>query len=156
MAVNVNPPPNLRIPRALLADREQRAYFEQLQTIMFQLWQRTGAGSDLVDSTSEEVKEFNDLSSFDPAQELDRDIAITGVDFTSVDNQIIICTAPLTVKLNPEPEDQERVTVQATNGFVTIDANGRKINGEDDALIRRNFTSWDIIFILEIDGWVIA
>lgn len=42
----VNPPPQLRIPREFLKDSETRAFFERQQTILFQLWNRTGGGSD--------------------------------------------------------------------------------------------------------------
>jgi len=44
----VNPPPQLKIPRKFLADPELRSYSEQQRQIMFQLWQRTGGGTDIV------------------------------------------------------------------------------------------------------------
>lgn len=46
MTVNVNPPPRLRTPDAFSKDREVRAYVEQLQTIVFQLYNRTGGDGD--------------------------------------------------------------------------------------------------------------
>lgn len=46
MAVNVNPPPQLRVPQAFTKDREVFDYFQQLQTIIFQLRQRTGGDND--------------------------------------------------------------------------------------------------------------
>lgn len=48
MAVDVNPPPQLRIPEAFRADPELRAWYEQQQVILFQLWNRTGGDNDLV------------------------------------------------------------------------------------------------------------
>lgn len=46
----VNPPPRLRIPPSLIrGDIEARAYLEQLNTILFQLWNRTGGGEDIID-----------------------------------------------------------------------------------------------------------
>lgn len=48
MSVNVNPPPQLRIPRAFIEDREVRAFFEAQRTILFQLWNRTGGEFDNV------------------------------------------------------------------------------------------------------------
>lgn len=44
----VNPPPALRIPQKVNQDPELRAYFEQIGTILFQLWSRTGGGNDNV------------------------------------------------------------------------------------------------------------
>ena len=46
MATNVNPPPFLRVPTQFLGNRELRAFFEQQNTILFQLWQRTGGDTD--------------------------------------------------------------------------------------------------------------
>ncbi len=44
----VNPPPNLRTPKALLKDRDSRSYFEQLEFILFQMWGRTGGQEDSI------------------------------------------------------------------------------------------------------------
>lgn len=44
----VNPPPALRIPQKVNQDPELRAYFEQIGTILFQLWSRTGGGNDSI------------------------------------------------------------------------------------------------------------
>ena len=48
MAVQVNPPPTLRIPRSFISDPEVRAFIEQQNTIIFQLWNRTGGDTDEV------------------------------------------------------------------------------------------------------------
>lgn len=46
MANLVNPPPFLTIPPMLLKDRATRAYFEQQNTIIFQLWNKLGGNDD--------------------------------------------------------------------------------------------------------------
>jgi hypothetical protein len=46
MANPVNPPPFLRIPKAFLQDREVRAFIEQQNTVIFQLYQKLGGQSD--------------------------------------------------------------------------------------------------------------
>lgn len=49
-SVPVNPPPLLKIPRAFLQDREVRAFIEQQNIILFQLWKRSGGdGIDLTE-----------------------------------------------------------------------------------------------------------
>jgi len=48
MAVQVNPPPILKRPEAFTSDRQTNAYMKQLETIIFQLWQRSGGGTDLI------------------------------------------------------------------------------------------------------------
>jgi hypothetical protein len=50
MAVSVNPPPQLKIPKAFLQDREVRAFIQQQNTILFQLYNRSGGSNDSVSS----------------------------------------------------------------------------------------------------------
>ena len=45
-AVTVNPPPFLRLPSAFLEDREVRAFVEQQNIMLFQLWRKTGGNVD--------------------------------------------------------------------------------------------------------------
>ena len=42
----VNPPPQLRIPDEFASNRQQFAFFRQINTILFQLWNRTGGATD--------------------------------------------------------------------------------------------------------------
>lgn len=60
MAVNVNPPPQLRIPSQFLQNQETREYMRQIEVILFQLWQRTGGDDDLIDISN---NQFNQVSS---------------------------------------------------------------------------------------------
>ena len=46
MANPVNPPPFLRIPKAFLQDKEIRAFVEQQNTVLFQLYQKLGGNTD--------------------------------------------------------------------------------------------------------------
>lgn len=48
MATKVNPPPSLRIPPTLAVNQDTRVYLEQVNRILFQLWQRTGGGTDAI------------------------------------------------------------------------------------------------------------
>lgn len=57
-ARKVNPPPQLKIPPAFLKDRETREFVKQQNTILFQLWHRTGGNEDFVD----ELITGNDIS----------------------------------------------------------------------------------------------
>ncbi len=54
-----NPPPALRKPREFQEDPAKRTYFEQLEQILFQLWTRSGAGTDLVLEIGNEVDALN-------------------------------------------------------------------------------------------------
>jgi hypothetical protein len=46
MSNPVNPPPQLRIPRQFLGDRETLEFFDQQRTILFQLWSKLGGDKD--------------------------------------------------------------------------------------------------------------
>jgi hypothetical protein len=56
MSTPVNPPPQLRIPDEFASNREQFAFFRQINTILFQLWNRTGGSSDEI---SNQANTFN-------------------------------------------------------------------------------------------------
>lgn len=45
----VNPPPQIRRPKKITADKELRPYFERLEWLLFQLWTRSGGGEDAVE-----------------------------------------------------------------------------------------------------------
>lgn len=53
MTNKVNPPPRLRIPKKFSDDLESRAYFEQVNTILFQQWVKTGGSVDTISNTAE-------------------------------------------------------------------------------------------------------
>ncbi len=46
MANPVNPPPFLRLPKAFMQDREVRAFVEQQNTVIFQLWRKLDGNTD--------------------------------------------------------------------------------------------------------------
>jgi hypothetical protein len=48
MATSVNPPPFLKLPPEFLKDRQTRAFIEQQNQVIFQLWNRLGGGNDSV------------------------------------------------------------------------------------------------------------
>jgi hypothetical protein len=61
MALRVNPPQQLKLPRSLTGDRDALVLFDQVRTILTQLYERTGGTTDAVGST--DVQEFNRYNS---------------------------------------------------------------------------------------------
>ena len=57
MAIEVNPPPLLRIPRKFLEDPEVSEFIKKQNVIIFQLWNRVGGNVDIVSEGSEGVAE---------------------------------------------------------------------------------------------------
>ena len=66
----VNPPPFLKIPPELLKDRVTKAYFEQQNTIIFQLWEKLGGNTDPLDDLTGYVEQIaiNSATAVSPAQ----------------------------------------------------------------------------------------
>jgi len=104
--------------------------------------------------------EFDDLVSNTVKEQSRLDVVSTAVDYTTIGDQTIICADALTVILNDEPDDQERVKVIIANGDVTVSGNGKLINKEtDQTVIFKNLVTTgtlDIIYIIELDEWFIV
>lgn len=151
----VNPPKQVELPPEVNNNPQLKKAFDDVYFILFQMWKRTGAGDDFISNLQDEQQQFESTPKVDVSDEIKDDVVVTSNDYLTIGDQTIICTAKLTVTLNATPDDRELVKVHANNGRVDIKGNGKKINKEDDAIIRRNFTTWDILYIVEIDEWVI-
>lgn len=55
MAIQVNPPPQHKIPDKILNDKELRNFFVYQQEYLFKLWLRTGGGEDAIDTITNET-----------------------------------------------------------------------------------------------------
>lgn len=155
MGNNVNPPTQLLLPDEFKNNPKVRKFFERLLFIAFQLFERTGAGRDFISEIQTEKVDFGDIVKPDTSDLIDDDVVVITSDYTTIGNQTIICDDSVTVTLNAEPNDRELAKIHTRNGRVDILGNGKKINDEDDAIIRRDFTTWNILYIVELDGWVI-
>ena len=70
---------------------------------------------------------------------------VTAIDYT-IDNivtghQTIICTADVTVFLDATPNDRDTAEIKQTNTAITIDGNGKTIEGNATLKIRKRNTS---------------
>ena len=62
MAIQVNPPPQLRIPKAFLKDNEVRAFIEQQNIILFQLYRKLGGVNDPISQIGTEgISNFSSI-----------------------------------------------------------------------------------------------
>jgi hypothetical protein len=146
MATKVNPPPQLRIPPKIFADPELRPYFEAFNTILFQLWKRTGGSSDAV--AGKQVA-----------------ILVGGGD-TILDNTaygaLVVIEAdssPVTITLPQPTQDEigepiEFVVIDATFN-TTIKPQAGTINGQADLAMNRQYQSYPLTSV-SITTWVIA
>lgn len=113
MTVDVNPPPQVRIPEAFLSDPDIRRFFEKQQQILFQLWRRTGGSNDTVSLTADQVTALEDTTFT---------LAVISGNYTTTGNQIIICnnTTAIDVTLEVAATTGTEVHIKRTNAVVDV------------------------------------
>jgi hypothetical protein len=127
MSVSVNPPPQLRIPKEFLANTEQRDFFRQTNTILFQLWQRTGGTTDEIEDSKQNITSSSSRVSRNAARinslELKEfEIITTTTDVITEEFQIIICknTTSINVTLNPQAIENDEVHIKRRDGVINV------------------------------------
>jgi len=175
----VNPPKQLRRPN--VDDPQLGKYLDDLNYILFQLWQRTGAGSDIIDdgkfqglfsrSTQDlAIDETQSLLPFEkqaeqqPYYELpntkeeeslivsgDTDLDLTGDHYVVVDNTISVL-----INLTPDPDEgQECVIKRYGSATVTVNGSGKSI---DDLATKQLLNQYDSVRVKYFSGvsqWMI-
>lgn len=56
----VNPPAALRMPNDIMENPELKKYFDQLNTILFQMWVRSGGGADFIEDLKQDTATVSD------------------------------------------------------------------------------------------------
>lgn len=150
MANKVNPPPQLRVPKVILNDREWLAYEKQRDTILFQLWKRMGGDVDLVEDGQQSITSSSSRVSRNAARinslELKEfDLVQVDSDITTNINQILDCinTAPIKVTLDPQAVAGDEVHVKRRGEEILIEGS---IDGSPDLIINVLLYSVHLIF----------
>ena len=127
MTVNVNPPPQLQIPEQFRKDALTRNFFEQTNTILFQLWQRTGGTTDAIDNSQQNISSSSSRVSRNAARinslELKEfEIISTSVNLTTEEFQIIICknVNSIDITLDPQAIENDEVHIKRRNGPINV------------------------------------
>ena len=127
MAIKVNPPPGLRIPQAFLNDPETREYISQLNTIIFQLYNRTGGVNDSIGDSQQSITSASSRVSRNAARinslELKEfEIISTTTDVTAEEFQIILCknTTPITITLDPQALENDEVHIKRRDASIEV------------------------------------
>ncbi len=150
MSVNVNPPPQLRIPDKFFEDPEIRTFFEQQQQILFQLWNRTGGKSDSISASEEELtstgsRVARNAARINALEKVDFDIEIITTDFTTSRNQVIICknTSPINITLDSNALEEDELHIKRTNAVVNVLGD---VDGETFTTINVKYYSMHLVF----------
>lgn len=175
----VNPPKQLRRPK--VQDDQLGKYLDDLNYIVFQLWQRTGAGSDVIDdgkfnglfsrSTQDlSVDENQSLLPFDKHQEQqpyyelpniteeeslivsgDVDLNLTGDHYVVVNNIVAVM-----VNLTADPDEgQECVIKRYGTATVTVNGNGKSIDDLGTQQLLNQYDSIRVKYFSGVSQWMI-
>ena len=82
-------------------------------------------------------------------------VTVTTSTYTTTTSAVLLCTVPTVITLNLAPTNSETVTVNRTNGEVTVNGNGRTINGEASITLSRDKTSLDFFYSSDLNKWYI-
>jgi len=121
-----------------------------------QLWQRTGGPTDAVITSSDEAIATYSWST--PFFDSDIQFITTGTSFTTYGNSIIIATSNITITLNPNPVNEEKVTIKrATSaGSVIINGGAYPIDGAAIYTLITNYEAAQCIYSAIDNGWFIV
>ena len=126
----VNPPPFLKTPKEFLKNKETRAYFKAAEFMWFQLWKRSGGGSDLftsIESISDELSQIDFSQEFSALEQIEDLIpivdkqfysAIKNTNYTAVDGDFIDMrqSAIITLDNNADSNAQIKTRIGDSSG----------------------------------------
>lgn len=155
MSVNVNPVPQLQIPKEFLSNPLSKAYFEQLNTIVFQLRQRTGGSTDDVEDSKQNITSSSSRVSRNAARinslELKEfEIVTTTSALTTNRNQIIICKnlSSIDITLDAQAVKDDEVHIKRRNDEVIVRG---VIDGDTDLVI--NVLNFSLHLVFDGTDW---
>jgi len=169
----------IRWPKKWESDPELRDVLRYLNRFLHDLWIRTGGGPDLIEGSIEGIEDLQDqinaiIVRLDASEAAIADLqaraidlegltVVTAVDYTIdgtiTGHQTIVCTADLTVSLDPAPSDRDTATIKVgqKNTKVIIDGNGKLIEADSTMTLRRRQTKrqigMDLEYSAELDRW---
>jgi hypothetical protein len=150
MSIEVNPPPQIKLPRQLAQDRESSTYFRLLDRMLLQLWRRTGGKTDAINDSEQAITASSNRVSRNAARINALEIQsftvenVTG-DLTTSGNQILICnnSSPITITLDTGAIEGDSVHVKRKNAKVTVSG---AIDGKTTKVINLKYYSMFLVF----------
>ena len=129
----VNPPPFLKVPPEFLKDRVTKAYFEQQNTIIFQLWEKLGGNTDPLGDLSGYVEQIaiNSATAVSPAQLFSHQVQIDDANDRIDTNELSIAANELNIESNEARIETNEIALST----VLRTADLAKVNQRVDELI---------------------
>jgi hypothetical protein len=165
MAVLVNPPPQLKIPKQFLKDPETRSFFEQTNVILFQLRNQAVADNEEIGNSSvaesypwptsqllEETKDFNYPTLEQPINKI-RTVTVTS-NYAALPNDFINAKNNAQITFPKYPDENSVIIVRNGDGSrIKLLGNGKKINGYFDGFIDDETDSIEFHYFIDTDEW---
>ena len=156
------------IPPALTQDKQTRDFFEYFVRWAHDIWQRTGGGSDAVSDTG--VRESYpwqiDYSEHEKGSELQslfagifdapqlRAVTVSNEIYTALAYDFVSATNNATVKFPVSPPENCVIIVRNSDGSnISLDGNGRTINGSSTGRLIRSGTCLEFYYFIDTNEW---
>ncbi len=167
----VNTPP-ITPPRIWLDDPALSKHVQELYMVIWQLFQRTGGGVDIIsgDNAQTTINTGNiaiNAAGIDENQntwpakiysEHDFQLAfaesVQSEDYTTYTNEIIKLSADVSITLNLTPSDNERVYIKSTGKGYNVKST-KKVDGQTDIRFNRPYGGYWFSYSIELDTWSI-
>ncbi len=154
MAVQVNPPPQIKVPEKWARDREISQYLANVNRMLFQLWKRTGGGQDLVSDSGDTSLDLTFLAAQNNARiaaltigqsSTQNNVKIVTSDDTAASGDILVCinTAKITITLDASPVAGDLVRIKRKGAPVVVSGN---IDGKTQKIINVKNYSMTLVF----------
>lgn len=97
----VNPPPFLKTPALFLKEKGTRKYFQSIEFILFQLYKRSGGGTDLIDEIAIDNRFF---------------MSVKDTDYTAIAGDFIDMRDGITLTLDPNASPNDQIKTRNGDG----------------------------------------
>lgn len=167
------------IPKSLLNNPETRSYFEYLNRWAHDMWRRTGGSEDLIDAggTRETYPWSEDFaedsrdsfySSLTANTEIDQEISYNfpiephqtfnavsaSLNYTAADWDWINAKRAATITFPEYPSDGAEIIIRVgDNTLISLNGNGRLINGSSTGVLRQKGTSIRFKYFIDESEW---
>lgn len=153
------------IPQKFMEDAELRAWCEYLHNHLFQHWTRTGGSEDAISNADVQEKYSWELRPEREAQSRSIQFNLseafnafnavsTSSNYTLCDYDFVNASNGITLALPEYPQENSIVIIRNSDGEqLTIDGNGKNINGDTDAIFRSKGSSVVIQYFIDSDEW---
>ena len=159
MASNVNPPPQIRLPKAFQQDNEIQTYFRHIDRVMLQLWKRTGGADDLIDEaaqniTSSSSRVSRNAAKIDALEFIRFTVVSVTQDYTAKPFEIVICynTIPITITLEPNAVSDDQIHVKRKSSASQVTVSG-SVDGATSRVM--NIKNWSELYVFDGLEWAV-